>query len=117
MSVEVCVGDRDNWSDVYATGSVVARQGGSVQLRFSGVILNLNFDDAPGLEPAVHIGGIDNEANLTVVNFNNPLGTCTAIPIAVHDGRNMALHLAVHAIGDKTPDRIVHYSLVLEPRR
>lgn len=73
-------------------------------------LLVLKFEDTDENQHRLEQNVSENTITLTCINFNNPLGTGTTVPIelATFNGKKMFIHFWVYALGDKSLKKVVY---------
>ena len=103
--------------EVYADGTLINFEQERITFDFgSSLKISMSFkDDNTQDDPVIKFVPINNnELELELVNFNNPLGTGTSKPIHVGtlQSRELYLNFKVYANNDKT-NNVVHYTWYL----
>jgi len=100
-------------AEILASGSVITFRSEPLRIRFAGLALVLKFqtdDKKKGTRMHGHADG--KELQLTLTNFNSPLGSGTSEPIRIGTlgGKNLYLNFRVYALNNAA-DKTVHYTI------
>ncbi|MEZ4788522.1 MAG: hypothetical protein R2811_00730 [Flavobacteriales bacterium] len=115
--MDVTIGT-DN-GEVLASGSVIAFDNESIRFRLDDLLIRFELkNDSESKEQNIkYVKEGDKELLVTLVNFDNPLGTGNYNPIKVGTLRSKDLYLnfIVHALGTKKIGHMLSYTWYLRP--
>jgi hypothetical protein len=104
--------------EVVESGSVVFEDGW-VKVSVQDIIVEFSFETNFESEEQKVIGKNvgDKELQLTLVNFNNPLGTAFSNQIGDIENKPLYLAFYIFALGEERKFRLLHYTFSLGAKR
>jgi hypothetical protein len=87
--------------EVVGSGSLITHEGDSnAELQHGSLSFQLTFATQPGGQPLVEGTAVGKSLKLTLMNFDNPLGTGWSSEVGTVGGKKLFLALYVSTIGD-----------------
>lgn len=107
--------------DVLSSGMVHAWEGEAAEFNLAPTSTEYLFKVKFASDESTKVENLEyklvnkNQLELTLTNFDNPLGTSTIrpIPIGTHGDRRLYFMISVHSVGAKTPVRVLSYTFLL----